>query len=686
MSKVKLENIYLFDYNPRYTLVNESKDELNKIDRIDKNININSAKKIMANEGRFDDLKDLMESIVDRGYKEESNPFILYKIKENYLVTDGNRRLLTILLLKGEIEIDAIIADEVKLDTKALSNITSIKQTIDEFKPFIDTLPNSFEFSKIFDAGEVDEMFDEINFRHTGIGNGKRIWPRGKMLKEIYIIYNDVNLTHEQCIDKIVKTQGVTKRKAKSDIVPAILVNELIDKYNELNEKQIDINSIAPSSLELVRSTKFSKRIIEHPENKNESTNIRELFNINISKIDNKYKFFVDDLKIISFDILAKLLISGFSESNNFTELHEYVSEKLEDEFEGNWEKENNENSGLKKNVHYSTRSWSKQGEDLLLDILDWPKGNTIQMKVSSITEDRKKIFNLKISELEQVLNEIINVPNLDSRILDILQKRLAFENANCNSSENQDSVIESSNNHIFTVLNKIYNGEFNKLKLTDSEKAFPITEKNVVSQLAVLRTMYELLEILFINISISYLGKLTNETWTNVVLSENFPIPELKESTNLNDQDKKEKWMRLHKQLILKKSFGDISVVFKEILKYCGAKIKAISLTKLFDFVLEMVNEEEEEHIKMKSSLIKFKEISCWLEEALSHKNIGEKVSLPMHHIHKFINENDLETLLEYSIHFLEMKEKFSKIYNALKENVDFLYKDDEFKDYIKI
>ncbi len=505
---IKIKDLFLFDMNPRYSKTKQAKIALKNIkyDNLIDGINNNVAKKIVKHEGDLGDLYDLIYSINKLGFIEEANQFALLKIskineKDKFIVADGNRRLLALKILNRELNFEEMISD-FQIESRFYDKIIEI------IKMNNLSFDYPLTFSRIYQNFMIDDLFiNEINFKHNGSGNGKRSWPRGKMLNEIYLIHQDV-VNDEEAIQIITDQMGISERKAENDIISAIWVMTLIFFFNKqiINEEDyIDYSLIAPSPLELIRLKKFSDEIINLPINKNHSKNIKELFNINISKVNGKTTFFYNQLITIkNITELSILLLDGYNKYKKESRQKTIKKNTKEDVDKINDnELTSDAYSGLIMNIHYSTRGWKAQGELYLTKFLLWERVDNIEIKCNLLLENTEKLKLLSYEELKEIRDVFLKrTKNKDnSEILKIIEYLIG----SFVMDREEPLILKEqyiNNCYHFEVLSEIYKYEFSPFDLL-SQKNIPykIKDNFIVSQFAVLRTMYELMSKIIFNV-----------------------------------------------------------------------------------------------------------------------------------------------------------------------------------------
>lgn len=649
--KELLNKLYLYDSNPRYINVKESKEKIKSInvDNLNEAHNENAAKKLIEYEGDYRDLLDLISSIIDRGFREKANPFYLLEKDDKYIVTDGNRRMLSLLLINKIITVEKIFPDNLK--GKSFSNFKKIKDKINSYNGSI-TLTKKHH--NIYKENEIEEMFKDILYKHTGSGNGKRDWPRGKMLKEIYEIYNN-SRNHETGMEEVKQNLGVTKSKAESDIKSSVFVMTLINKFNEMHNKIVDPLKIAPSSTELILSTNFDKSIIDHQSNVNSSKNIKDLLNVKIEKDINqneKYVLNLNELELINEKYLINLLIEGFIPSE--------ISDNLED-FNGDDEKDNDENKGLLRNRFYTTRSWREQGTERLREYLNWPEGILPEEKILQIKEDNELVMNLTSKDIldkttKSGLEEIfghVTFKHIEKIVSEVREQQKA-----------SPRDLGKYNNHIWSVLNVIFSYEYTSLLRLTSKTPFPIDKKHVLSQLAVLRSMSEMLHrFLFFSC-------------VNMVFENGKSIEEWVEKIKLEKPEQSEELLRLLKEIFIETDSGNLEIIFNNIYGSFGNRFFP-NIEDVLNVTLDFIGDSE---LKTKYQSVR----KVFGEMGKMNSSKGKSLSLPMHYIEKFISEKSFKTLVKLNLDFIEIEKLFIKIFNWIKEDIELLiYDDDKLKDF---
>lgn len=654
-----MENIlnvmYLNDTNPRYVSVKQSKNKIKKINSDSLNTEHNElvARKLIEYEGDYKDLLDLITSIIEKGFREKANQFFLLELDEKYLVADGNRRMLSILLINKILDVDKVFPEEVS--DKCKSNLEKIKKIIDRNHKKVKLKKENHNIYKNKES-DIDEMFKDILYRHTGSGNGKRDWPRGKMLEEIYEIYVNSS-THEEGVSEVEMLLGVTNAKAESDIKSSVLVMTLLNEYNNKKSvNKIDPLKIAPSSTELILSTNFDKSIIDHESNTESKKCIRDLFKLNVvrdKESNNKWTLDFDKIEILEKKVIIDLLIEGFW----YADKKEKNKATIEDK-----ERDNDENKGLIRNKYYSTRSWSKLGTEKLINCLNWPQGALADDKISQIKNNNDLVLNLTLNEIddEKINSELEKIFGKEI-LLNIKELLFDFENFTAKPVQ----LTEFKNNHIWTVLKVIYSVEYNLLLKTTSATPTPIGKKQIISQLSVLRTMLEMM------------NRFLFYSCMNLVYKNNESIEDWIKKIGISKPDETDAFLNLIKQIFIETDSAALSTIFASIFQTFQNRFFP-DVGKIMKVTLDFIDDPElnEKMGELCKIYDKFQEL---------YKSKGNSLSLPIHYIEKFVSEISLKSFVKLNKDFIKMETSFSEILEQVNGKIQLLiYNDIELKKFL--
>ena len=277
MKSIKLQNVYLATENPRIAdRINYGDVNGNFFRSKQTNDDESNLKKMLSYEGNLDNLLELFRSIAE-GYNEMLDlPFLIHsKNEDEYIVVEGNRRIMVLKCLNSLLEFPkkindhnkSLIEDEttydygnddVEIDTKKIeSNLKKIHRVIDEYRK---SHPNQEEFKfNIIEQNEDEKKRISIAIfsNHiTGDRRGKRNWNRGKTLDMYMNFWNTIDEKEDKTkIKEISKLLNRSERDVQRNIYSASLIYYLIDKSGE--NRNDYYKKIKISSLELQFIKKF---------------------------------------------------------------------------------------------------------------------------------------------------------------------------------------------------------------------------------------------------------------------------------------------------------------------------------------------------------------------------------------------------------------------------------------------
>lgn len=262
---LKVKELKLFDFNPRYT------DFLTiKWEEIRKNGNYKNQDEIALDllkyEEDFSEFKTLLKSLFENGYQNDQDKLICLETNNNdYIVLEGNRRILASKMitnidwanmifkrLKNLISdelLDFANGDEIYSEEEIVNRKKTVESMIQWFKRNI--IPTNLEESYIdsFTRIEVsffdkeiplnDETISIINRaifgRSVSAPGGKKRWPRYQTLKNSFDIFNRFfNETNniENSLDKASLFLFRSKTSFRQELLNAQFIMFLKDNYS----------------------------------------------------------------------------------------------------------------------------------------------------------------------------------------------------------------------------------------------------------------------------------------------------------------------------------------------------------------------------------------------------------------------------------------------------------------------
>ncbi|MDE5617652.1 MAG: hypothetical protein K2I36_02275 [Ureaplasma sp.] len=202
-NNIDIKNIYLSANNPRYTLIDNFDIDLTKFIT---NQNYKNEKKnflnLLKSEGNFKELSRLLDSINKSGFNNKSEPIYLVKHESDYVVAEGNRRLMCLKLINGNFELPEIYNFDYQDYQDSLTEYEQVDDDIDDKKEQIQNFRKCQEllnnikakhdelqiFCKI--TSDEEGLWSQIYDRHlSGNRPGMREWSRSKYFADLLSIF-----------------------------------------------------------------------------------------------------------------------------------------------------------------------------------------------------------------------------------------------------------------------------------------------------------------------------------------------------------------------------------------------------------------------------------------------------------------------------------------------------------------
>ncbi|MCK5867373.1 MAG: hypothetical protein KAG14_03160 [Mycoplasmataceae bacterium] len=301
---INLNNIYLCSVNPRFSsskldltgeyIRNQQKEESSAIENI------------LKFEGDYAKLLDLFRS-VSQGINEElEKPLVIDWENEKKIVVEGNRRILTLKVLEGELTLpsldnieknnendDQSYEEEIGLKTSsATNNYKKILKLVDEYQGSVD---NVWVNQVKKDENENKTIVATVFSNHiSGDALGKRNWNRGKTLDMYLSFLGKDDPLEESGIKELSAILNRTISSVTSNISSAILISSILESAGEDRESYFSKYKV--SSLE--------KQFIREMIRKSGSYNPNDYF-----AIDSKTKKIFDPRNPNDPSTLAKFII-----------------------------------------------------------------------------------------------------------------------------------------------------------------------------------------------------------------------------------------------------------------------------------------------------------------------------------------------------------------------------------------
>ena len=413
--EVKLEDIFLSNVNPRFksdwNIESINGDFFRDSQHFTDKNNIECMYKILQFEEEFDNLLELFKSI-SKGYNSilEKPYLIETKVKANekkkFITIEGNRRILILKCLSGEITFN--VSSE-NISNHAKKNIKKIEKIISEHKKITVKTINSTIIEKNKD--ETKHIQIAIFSNHiTGDKLGKRNWNRGKTFDMYINFWETTNGNDQEKIEQISTLLNRSETNIKDNLNSANLILYLIKKANKNKNDFFAKNRV--SGLEL----QYIKKFINYKNNKRFEKHIK----YNKSLNNNKNIFEIKSEINLSIEKLCLFILESFE------------------------------------NRYFDTRGVKEKF------------GKEISIKLSNIFEETKKLnekdFNKSIRELKNInINELIEnkekIKNEDSRnFINFVEKNNEYFNKveiNYESPILTDKILKPFSNIFISLFNQ---------------------------------------------------------------------------------------------------------------------------------------------------------------------------------------------------------------------------------------
>lgn len=284
---VNIDNVYLSANNPRYTLINDF--GINLIEFISndnyKNIEDNF-KNLLESEGDYKELSRLLSSISKNGFNNIDEPLYLVKNESNYIVAEGNRRLMCLKLINGDFELPKLPNYDYQNYQNSLTKYTkddeddeddeknNLKELLENSKLCHDLInkirESDVEFNVYFTITEKEKvLWNQIYDRHlSGNRPGMREWSRSKYFADLLSIFRNGLLDKNE--SDITSKFNREWEKIKTDFCEAqyiyscLFFNEISLEFEKPNFKNLEINILE----KMIHSSRISALEKSHSFNK----------------------------------------------------------------------------------------------------------------------------------------------------------------------------------------------------------------------------------------------------------------------------------------------------------------------------------------------------------------------------------------------------------------------------------
>lgn len=432
-NNIDIKNIYLSANNPRYTLIDNFNIDLSKFitNNNYKNEESNFLN-LLKSEGNFKELSRLLDSINKSGFNNKSEPIYLVEHESNYIVAEGNRRLMCLKLINGDFKFPEIYNFDYQDYQDSLTEYEQVDGDIDEKKEQFYNFKKCQELLEEIKAkdselqifykitNDEEELWSLIYDRHlSGNRPGMREWSRSKYFADLLSIFKEglKNEKETEIIKKFRREWG----KIKTDFCEAQYIyscfffNEIdsdIETPNFINpdkdilEKMIHSNRI--SALERTHSfNKIRKLICENIVNCSIDEFKETYLNIKFEE-DNNYRIKFETKKNFPYQKLLSWILKRWEDKKITTR---EFKDQLEDELIN--ELKYNVISGMDFDDHLSLEELNELNEfDLSTDQLDKI------ILANSNYYDEQKIHRFKVAK---------DIKDLNSEFIGKIKGRLEF-------------------------------------------------------------------------------------------------------------------------------------------------------------------------------------------------------------------------------------------------------------------
>lgn len=394
-NNIDIKNIYLSANNPRYTLIDNFDIDLTEFI---KNNNYKDEKRnflyLLESEGNFKELSRLLDSINKSGFNNISEPIYLVQDESNYIVAEGNRRLMCLKLINDDFEFPETCNFDYQNYQDSLTEYEQVDGDIDEKKEQINNFKKCQELLKEIKTkysklkivckitGDKEELWSLIYDRHlSGNRPGMREWSRSKYFADLLSIFKEglKNEKETEIIKKFRREWG----KIKTDFCEAQYIYSCFF-FNEI-DSNIEIPNFINPDKDILEKMIHSKRIsaLERPHSFNK---IRKLICENILNCS------IDEFKETYLNI-------KFEEGNKyrikFETKENFPYQKLLSWILKKW-----------KDKKITTREFEDRLEDELINELKYNiiSGMDFDDHLSSAELDKLNEFDLSTDQLKQII------------------------------------------------------------------------------------------------------------------------------------------------------------------------------------------------------------------------------------------------------------------------------------------
>lgn len=433
-NNIDIKNIYLSANNPRYTLIDNFDIDLTEFI---KNNNYKDEKRnflyLLESEGNFKELSRLLDSINKSGFNNISEPIYLVQDESNYIVAEGNRRLMCLKLINDDFEFPETCNFDYQNYQDSLTEYEQVDGDIDEKKEQINNFKKCQELLKEIKTkysklkivckitGDKEELWSLIYDRHlSGNRPGMREWSRSKYFADLLSIFKEglKNEKETEIIKKFRREWG----KIKTDFCEAQYIYSCFF-FNEI-DSNIEIPNFINPDKDILEKMIHSKRISAlertHSFNKIRKLICENILNCSIDEFKetylnikfeegNKYRIKFETKENFPYQKLLSWILKKWKDKKITTREFE---DRLEDELIN--ELKYNIISGMDFDDHLSSAELDKLNEfDLSTDQLKQI------ILANSNYHDEDTIYRFKVAK---------NIKDLNKEFIEEIKGRLEFD------------------------------------------------------------------------------------------------------------------------------------------------------------------------------------------------------------------------------------------------------------------
>lgn len=239
---VKIEQIYLAKNNPRYTLIkiNENLKDFISQDTEGDYDEKEIFSSLLSQEGDYSDLLKLLNSIYENDFTNKYDPIYLIKTKQKFVVAEGNRRIMCLKLINGDLKLEekhnflnGFVKNIIAEINEPFSPRNNYKNCVNLINKIREKLLSDQKAITVYcrvveDEAELWSIL--YNDKHlTGERTGLRKWSRGKYFADLINIFPTGINEKSKAFTKIKQNFQRDLNKIKEDYKNALFIYSIID-------------------------------------------------------------------------------------------------------------------------------------------------------------------------------------------------------------------------------------------------------------------------------------------------------------------------------------------------------------------------------------------------------------------------------------------------------------------------